>query len=325
MQFDPAAFHAWPADRLFVYCSKCADDNTPHHGGAAHGPRKIQLASLRSRCSTQAGGCGQETIVLDGDLTVGEAVATRGDLLLAMLSGSTQLPGTCARPECPTNLRANPKRQAYAQAYLRCSGYADAEGEPKCRARSDEGDCCFLAQLVEAEGEDCAVNYEAPEDGRFFRFDPCGCLISVEAFITSVNVHVTGGQGAGLIRESPLTGEYAFACPMMHEGSFVHDIHHYKCCGEKEYRLIKDWAVRQHEPPEGGGGAGRGAGEGKQDNDEEDPMQAITRRIQEVLVLGGNVPCPLCNVAGQKDGECRHVKCQNQDGGHVGYKYVCMS
>jgi hypothetical protein len=40
---------------------------------------------------------------------------------------------------------------------------------------------------------------DTPDDQRHFRFDPCGCHVSVDAFVENVRLHVESGMGSGEI------------------------------------------------------------------------------------------------------------------------------
>ena len=301
------AFETAPAGELFVYCSKAA-----HHGDE-EGPNRLQRAVLRVACNRASGGCGGGALVLRSGLSAAELQQQmpRGELFAMLRSEGEPMAAQCLDPACTAGA------QATARPYLRCCEKQHG-GDGKCGARSCDMDCAVLAQYVRAPAEDsaCAVLGAASDDGCYFLFDPCGCLVSAEAFVMSVRTTVEGGQGSGRIAQSPRTGQYAFECPMGHAGSFVHDIHHYKCCGARAYSLIKRWAVeREHPeqpPPQPDAPAPPAPAT---------PAEIALQRITEACSAGVVVPCPRCGVAGSKDGECVHVTCSNPDGGHVGQRY----
>ena len=108
--------------------------------------------------------------------------------------------------------------------YLKCDGLKESD-QSRCRARNCDGACSWLPQLVRgAEDDICCVEGDHPDDHRLLRFDPCGCLLGLDMFTTQVNMHATSGLGEGRIAKSSVTGQFAFACPMGHRDSFVHDI-----------------------------------------------------------------------------------------------------
>ena len=113
---------------------------------------------------------------------------------------------------------------ARGAVYIKCDGLKESD-QSRCRARNCDGACSWLPQLVRAaEDEVCCVDLDHPDDHRLLRFDPCGCLLGLDSFTMQVKMHATSGLGEGRIAKSPVTGQFAFACPMGHQDSFVHDI-----------------------------------------------------------------------------------------------------
>jgi len=200
--------------------------------------------------------------------------------------------------------------------HLKCRG--DDQDGRRCRGCSKDGDLSLLPQLIAAApGQICDALLVEPEDGRLLRFDPCGHCLCIDAFITSVNVVVTGGEGRGKIARSPVTGQFAFSCPVggpRCSQSFVHDIHHYKLCGLQQYELLKSWAFDRITDTLTGDVNAQEA---------QQPHQlstALSARIQEALSEGAMERCPRCSRQGQKDGACTHMTCS---GCAARFCYIC--
>ena len=91
--------------------------------------------------------------------------------------------------------------------YLKCDGLKESD-QSRCRARSCDGACSWLPQLVRgAEDDICCVEGDHPDDHRLLRFDPCGCLLGLDMFTTQVNMHATSGLGEGRMGARALSTE----------------------------------------------------------------------------------------------------------------------
>lgn len=292
-----------------MYCRVCnaaGARQAPGSGDAG----SIQPAKMKVVCARTGGGCGLNTVTFDGDRMLGDMLPTRGDVWQASRSDSAFLPGRCFNPDCTAGGAAagGESRRANTVVYFQCNG---SDGGEVCHARSDEGDCSVMIQLVEAD-EECSILLDAPDDRRLFRFDPCGCHISVEAFVMNVRTLVEGGEARGRIAESPITGQYAFECPTC-EGSFVHDVSQYRCCGDREYRLIKEWGAAVHAPDGDADAADAERRRREQERrDEQRRREEEQHLTEEQLRSMLTKPCPHpgCGITIQKDGGCDHMTCR---------------
>jgi hypothetical protein len=204
---------------------------------------------------------------------------------------------------------------------LKCMGANVSEGSERCQASSHEGGCVPLLQLVRKPVDfDDDDFFGGTDEDCVFRFDPCGHYLSVESLLHHWETVATrGGAGRGLVFRSSVEGSVVPACPMGEvacASSVLHDIHHYGFLPREQYERVKDFG-RDLDPEflayeEEQSRARRAAEEeAEQDNDPTIARyQEIVRRVQAAL---DSVPSarPTCGVAGQKDGACTHVNCQN--------------
>jgi len=293
-------FHSWPIDptSVFVYCSHVDSDGSFVHG--RDGVGRVQQASLRFRCNQ-----GHEAVEIQSSAVPSTTINTVGELLTAMQSDGPM------RVNCFEGCGNN----VPATAYAKCLGQS-LDGR-RCKACSFKGECALLPQLFRAQGgQVCDILLSEPEDRLLLRFDPCGHSICVDAFVQSVTTAIEGGMARGQIAASPSTGQYALCCPYRGTdcgNSFVHDFHHYKMCDFHIYSRMKQWAFERIEPTP--------PLDAPVSLPELADSHASTRaQIQSALTEAVSVQCPVCHVAGQKDGACCHISCPN-DG--VRYCYYC--
>lgn len=269
------AYYEWPISNespIFVYCNKCTRDKL--------GTNLPRPAAIRFACME-----GHEAVVLEDCFSF----STVGDLNRFTKSDSP------LRMYCHGCVRSTT-----GKAFFKCRGMG-SDGQ-RCSATSMDGDCAWLPQAISTPpGQECAIYRTEVDDAAMLRFDPCGCLVSVEALQAAVRNLVQTGFGESRLAESPASGQFSFTCPVggdLCRSSFLHDIHHFKLCGDsKWYCHLKTWAAQNLAYLENANCV------------VEAEDECMLKSIQEALVQGSCQVCPKCDAAGQKDGACIRITC----------------
>jgi len=319
----------WPVDtsrrgKLFVYCGNPGHGEGLREGGA---PARVHQAVARPTCSHRDR---HEAVMV----TSGEPTN------VMQLMNSLDFDQSEVRGECFI-CNIGEMKLLYE---LKCKGDVTKTEEDgstnthKCNGLSKDMICHYLPQMLSTDSlpdgnqTECGVVAMPLEycecTEMVLKFDPCGCVVSLEGFKGHMESIFAAGAGR-LVARSPLLNNFVYKCPVVGcptPDSFVHDLHHYKILELAHYERIKTWALE----------------EGGTVNEEQqtftDPTQIsaenITARehrqkLEKALSIGsmGVCPHPDCGQGGVKDGQCTHVQCNSSNNGNrhpdLHYCYWC--